>query len=156
MVTWLRAAALILSLSAGVSDTVGVSASAFAAPQVIVASGGPLTRRLVLADFAENLRLMLAGEDISPVREASLRVRPRIRLAMYWGVQWKGRLDLPDSLSQIAGTEGVQAGAFYPAFRGQPALWQFGAYGATPARVRGVAPAGLAILAKHGIPITVE
>ena len=156
MVTWCRAAVLALSLSTGMSGVVVLGASAFAAPEIIVANGGPLTRRIVLSDFAENHRLMLADVEVPPVREASLRVRPRIRLAMYWGVHWKGRLDLPDSVSRIALLEGAQGGAFYPAFRGQPALLQFAASGAALGRARGVAPAGLAILAQHGIPITIR
>ena len=156
MLVWLRAAALALSLALGVDDSTGSHATVFAAPEIIVANDGPLARRVVLSDVAENQRLMLASVERSPVRQTSLRSRPRVRLAMYWGVQWRGKIDLPDSVNAISLTESVQAGAFYPAYRGQPALWQFGAYGPAPVGVHGIAPAGLSILAKHGIPISVK
>lgn len=131
-------------------------ASRFAAPQVIVANGGPLRQRVVLADLDENLRLMLATTAAASVQSASLKQRPRIRVAMYWGTEWKGKLDLPDSVGPIAATNGAQPGAFYPALRGQPAIWLFGAYGVTPASARLVKGEGLAILAKHKIPTRLD
>lgn len=128
----------------------------FAAPQVIVANGGPLTHRIVLSDLDENFRLMLAASEVAQVSVSSFRQRPCIRIAMYWGHQWQGKLDLPDSVTAFAAANGAQAGAFCPAFRKQPAMWLFGAYGAAPASPRRVAAEGLAILSRHKIPTTTE
>jgi hypothetical protein len=156
MIRWMRVVILVLPFSAGASSTRPDAAAVFAAPQVIVAGGGPLRQRVVLADWDQNNRLMLATTEAAAIQVESLRQRPRIRVAMYWGLQWKGRLDLPDSVTPLAATDGAQDGAFYPGFRGRPAIWLFGAYGVTPAVARHVASEGLAILAKHQIPVAVE
>jgi hypothetical protein len=156
MISWVRAVILVLPLSVGDAPARPEAAAVLAAPQIIVAGGGPLRHRVVLADWNENQRLMLATTGAVPIQVNSLRQRPRIRVAMYWGPQWMGRLDLPDSVTLLEESNGAQSGAFYPALRGRPAVWLFGSYGVTPASARHVAGEGLAILAKHGIPVAVE
>ena len=131
-------------------------ASRFAAPQLIVANGGPLSQRVVLSDFAENHRLMLATTQPATVQTESLARRPRVRVAMYWGLQWKGRIDLPDSVDMLGTATGAQPGSFYPATRGQPAIWVFGASAGSPTSMRSVAAEGLAILKSHNVPIAVR
>src|SRR3954453_8056923 len=148
---WMRLALLALPFSPAGHAISSPDATRFAAPEVIVATGGPLTRRVVLTDFDENRRLMLAATEIAPVQSATFRSRPRIRLAMYWGVQWQGKANLPDSVTPTAAANGAQTGAFYPGFRGEPAVWLFGAYGPMRASARHVTPDGLAILARHKI-----
>jgi hypothetical protein len=128
----------------------------FAAPKVIVLGGEPLRHRVVLTDFDENLRLMLAATQVVPVSADSLAKRPRIRLVMYWGDQWSGRSDLPDSITTSLLANGAQPGAFYPAFRGRPALWKFGAVGRMPASMRWLSPEGVAILGNHGVPVAID
>src|SRR5437773_1662260 len=103
--------------------------SMLAAPQVIVLNGGPLHHRVALTDFDENLQLMVWMSRVVQPAPDSLRNRPRIRVAMYWGAQWRGRGDLPDSVSTSLFGTGVQAGAFYPAWRGRSPIWVFGAVG---------------------------
>jgi hypothetical protein len=151
MSTLRRFLALSLSLTAALSR-----ASHFAAPQVIVANGGPLKQRVVLSDFEENHRLMLATTEQASVPPDSLRQRPRIRVAMYWGFHWKGRLDLPDSVGLLTSANGAQPGAFYPAARGQPAIWVFGVSAGGPASARQITAEGLAILKRHQIPIAIR
>lgn len=130
-------------------------ASRFAAPQIIVANGGPLRQRVVLSDFTENHRLMLATTQSAMVQRESLVQRPRVRVAMYWGFQWKGRTDLPDSVDVLSAATGAQPGSFYPAARGQPAVWVFGASAGSPTSIRWITAEGLAILQRHKIPIAV-
>src|SRR3954469_26064737 len=156
MIRWTRVVILVLPFSVADPGARPEAAAVFAAPQVIVAGGGPLRQRVVLADWNENHRLMLATTEAAAIQIESLRQRPRIRVAMYWGLQWKGRLDLPDSVTLLAAPDGAQGVPFYPGFRGRPAVWLFGAYGVTPASARHVASEGLAILAKHQIPVAVE
>jgi hypothetical protein len=127
-----------------------------AAPRVIVLGGGPLRHRVVLADFDENLRLMLAATEIVRVRADSLAKRPRIRLVMYWGDQWSGQSDLPDSIGTIPFRDGAQPGAFYPAWRGQPPLWEFGAFNKVSASMRWLSGEGIAILAKRGVLVAIH
>ena len=130
--------------------------TAVAAPQVIVLNGGPLHHRILLTDYAENHQLMLATGHVVQVSPDSLRVRPRIRVAMYWGFQWKGRTDLPDTVSAFAVMNGAQAGTLYPAWRGRSALLVVGPAGGMPASTRMISAAGLAILISHDIPVAIE
>lgn len=151
-----RRAAFALPVVLATASASPLFASRFAAPEIIVAHGGPLKQRVVLPDFAENHRLMLATDEITRVDSKSLAERPRIRLAMYWGVEWRGRLDLPDSIGPMAAANGAQAGAFYPAFHGQPPFVVFGPYGAMPTSVRRITREGLQILAAHKIPTSAK
>ena len=156
MTIGMRVALFALPLSL-IQDVSGPSApTRLAAPEVIVMHGGPLTRRVVLGDYDENHRLMLATTERATLSVDLLRQRPRIGATMYWGTQWRGRKDLPDSVGLVVTMDGAQAGAFYPAFHGKPAIWVFGAYGTVPASARRISADGLAILAKHNIPTTVE
>jgi hypothetical protein len=115
-----------------------------------------LTQRAVLADFEENHQLMLAASEPLPATTLSLAGRPRIRVAMYWGIEWRGKMNLPDSTSAFLNQLGVQGGAFYPAFRKQPAVWVFGASTGTRGGTRRLSEHGLAILARHRIPTQIR
>lgn len=130
----------------------------FAAPAVIVFGGGPMPRRVSLTDWPENLRLMQATHTPVQVPAESLRVRRRINVAMYWGSHWRtlnDRRSLPDTVSMFDRQQGAQDGAFYPAQRGRKPVWLFGGYGPTPSSARAITSAGLEILRKHGVPVSV-
>lgn len=142
-------------LIASVRPTIGPTAR-WAAPQVIVFGGGPLRQRVVLNDWSENQRLMLAAGRVVRVPADSFRNRPRISVAMYWGSQWKDRTDLPDSVSIFSTLDGAQSGAFYPRVKGQPGLWVFGPAAASPGSTRILEREGMAILAKHGVPVDIK
>jgi hypothetical protein len=98
---------------------------------------------------------MLAVTGAAQMSPDSLRDRPRIRVALYWGSQWKGRSDLPDSVSMIAAMEGAQPGSFYPAWHGRPPIWIFGPTGAMPTSARTISKEGIAILSRHRIPVAI-
>ena len=149
-------AVLSVMLATGAAPETRAHDRVVAAPRVIVLGGGPLRHRVVLADFDENLRLMLAATQIVRVSADSLARRPRIRLVMYWGDRWSGRADLPDSIGTSPFWDGAQLGAFYPAWRGQPALWEFGAIANMSANRRWLSPEGVAILAKRGVPVAIH
>jgi hypothetical protein len=123
------------------------------APRIIVLGGGPLAHRVVMQDWSENMHLLAAARSVVQVAADSLRDRPRISVAMYWGEQWRDPAQLLDSVGLLATLDGGQAGAFYPAFRGRPALWVFGAMDIMPGRTCIVTAEGLKILAKHGVPV---
>jgi hypothetical protein len=128
----------------------------FAAPEVIVLNGGPLHRRVVLSDWAENQRLMLATGRNVPLFPDSLRQRPRINVAMYWGVQWRGRTDLPDSVAAGLIPNGLQPGVLYPAIHGKHAVWVFGGVGEARTSARMITSEGLQILTRRGVPVAVK
>jgi hypothetical protein len=134
------------------------TAAKFAAPEVIVFGGGPLEQRVTLADWPENLRLMQATSTRIQISPESLRARPRMNVAMYWGSHWRGwtRTPLTDTVSSFDKLEGAQPGAFYPAHRGRKAIWVFGPTGTMPSSARSVSAPGLEILRRHGVPVSVR
>ena len=145
--------ALAILLCLSVAPETRTDRVAFAAPEVIVFSGGPLKQRILLLDWNENHRLVLAAGELASRSLDSLRGRPRINVAMYWGTQWRGRTDLPDTVAVSAIWPGYQSGAFYPALGGKPAVWVFGPAGIAPASVRKITPEGLRILKTRGVPV---
>jgi hypothetical protein len=145
--------AVLLCLSLPRDTRSGV---ALAAPAVIVLAGGPQAERVVMRDWSENHRLMVSVGGTASVSLDSLRGRPRIHVGMYWGSHWQLRTDLPDSVAVSAIWPGYQSGAFYPAFRGKPALWVFGPAAIAPLSARKITPAGLRILKTRGVPVAVN
>lgn len=151
----MRSSLTRLSLLALLAAPAPSRVPAMAAPEVIVFNGGPLQHRVTLSDFAENARLMQSTSQEVRTTSDSLRVRPRIRVAMYWGTQWRGRLDLPDSISAFA-FDGAQSGTLYPAWRGKPARWVFGSVWGAAGGTRAISAEGIALLRKHEIPVVIH
>ncbi len=119
---------------------------AAAAPPYIMVSGPKLAKPVLLSDWSENLVLLTAAAASArakPVDLRSLRGRPRLDLALYWG--WP--LDSPPPTKS---SDASAHGSFYPTYRGRPALIQMKVNGEDYARI--ASPAVLKIFAKHGIP----
>jgi hypothetical protein len=131
-------------------------ASAKAAPGRIVFSGGMLSRRIVLDNWNENLRVMLAASEIRVIPQDSLRERPRINVAMYWGLSWQIPRDAGDSTPSLSDGQRAQPGTFYPTFHGRDALWVFGPNGLMRSSTRVLQRDGLDVLATHGIPVVAK
>jgi hypothetical protein len=129
--------------------------SSFAAPGVIVFSGGPVKSPIVLSDWAENQRLMLAAIPAA-IPDSDLARRPKIDIAMYWGGEWSHYAASVDSLALLRRIRVPQPGAYYPASGGRPAVWIFGPMGAMPASRRHLASEGIAILRAHHLPVAIR
>jgi len=115
-----------------------------AAPNYIVVSGSGLARPVLLANWNENLVLLLAvaNAPTSGITTRALANRPRYDLAEFWG--WSGR---PRPTSARGAN---QHGQFYPAHGVQPAVVVMTARGVTVPRL---APTSLLkILGRHGVP----
>jgi hypothetical protein len=59
-----------------------------AAPRIVIASGGPLPRQVVIADWKAIFRVV---EQVSPaavVPRSALTGRPRLQLSLFWGPSW--------------------------------------------------------------------
>jgi len=127
-----------------------------AAPGVIVFTGGLLQTAIVLSDWNENQRLMLATARHVALADSTLVHRLKIEVAMYWGATWSRYAATPDSLALLSRLREAQRGAYYPASRGQAAIWVFGPMGATASSSRLLAAEGVAILRGHHLPVAVE
>jgi hypothetical protein len=123
------------------------TASAYAAaPNYIVISGPGLRTPVVMDDWSENHRLLLAAADAPRARPTvirRLRLRPRFDMALFWG--WA------DKPRPTRAADANQHGWFYPAHGSQVAVIEIMANGVRVARI---APARvLLILARNGVPV---
>jgi hypothetical protein len=123
-----------------------------AAPSVIVFSGAPLHAPIVLSDWSENQRLMLAATTLISVPESVLKPRLRIHAALYWGAEWSRYAATPDSLALLAKIGTAQQATYYPATSHESAVWVFGPAAAMPSSARLLSPEGVAILHAHHLP----
>jgi hypothetical protein len=116
-----------------------------AAPEIMLVYGAPLAERRVIADQAENLRLLLAVVDRTatpPIPPA----RPALQLALFWGAEWRDAARSPARLRALRPEQATQHGVFYPATATAPAML------ALDATIGTVSDSGLAVLRRHGVP----
>lgn len=125
----------------------------FAAPEIVIFTGGPLTKPVVVASWTENQNLLLTGEPheaLVPGHRRATRPRPVISMALFWGSQWRNYAASPERLATLTPAQANQHGQYYPAVSGARALIAVGS-------IRGpVSDSGLAVLRRHGIPTRAE
>ena len=126
---------------------------AFASPRIIVLHGGSLQQPVYLTNAWENLQLMLAISEHAPVFRSSIDTTGAIQVAMFWGTVWEGHARdaarLPQLLNSLASAQ--QAALYLPPRATAPFLDYYSA--ATDPSVRRIAPLGLALLHKAGVPL---
>lgn len=116
--------------------------AAAAAPNYILVSGPGLKRPVMLDDWAENLRLVIATVDAPVAKDTvtrSLSRRPSFDLALFWAWGDRPRPTRPGAASQH--------GSFYPAHRSQPAVIDL------TGDLRLASRRVLRILGRHGVPL---
>lgn len=136
---------LAATLAAGL---LALPASA-AVPRLLMFTGKPLEKPVVLSDWHEIARFQQAIL-ISPAAAArQMRGRPWLRISLFWGPQWNDYLGRDRPLSALRPRDANGFGRFYPAWRGRPAVVDLGfaEHGPTLASHR-----ALAILERHGVP----
>jgi hypothetical protein len=116
-----------------------------AAPNYILVSGRFVAHPVLLADWRQNMKLLLAVANAPRATGSAavgLSARPRLDLAEFWA--WSGR-PRPTSPAQAS-----QHGSFYPAHGSSRAVIVLTVQGITVPRL---APAFvLTTFARHGIP----
>jgi hypothetical protein len=119
--------------------------AAAAAPNYILVSGPGLRHPVLLANWNENLRLLLAvanSRSAGATLAKTLRRRRRLDLAEFWDWSGKPRPTKPG--------DGNQHGSFYPAHGSLPPVIDITVDGmATPHLVSARV---LKILRRHGVP----
>jgi hypothetical protein len=81
-----------------------------AAPRYIMVSGPGLKKPVMLANWRQNLAVMMEmvnGRKLDPEQRATLPGRPRLRLSLFWGWPAHPRPTRPSQTDQV--------GWFYPA-----------------------------------------
>lgn len=133
-----RAIALLAVLGSVLALAAPASA---AAPNYILVSGRGLAHPVLLSDWQQNLKLVLAVAG-APHTRATLRGRPHLDLAEFWG--WRSSPP-PASPRQTASHD-----TFYPAHGSKPAVIVMVVDGTDAPRI---APKLLLeVFAAHGIP----
>jgi hypothetical protein len=151
---WFGLVGLTLS-TLGSGRVAGLRSESNGAPGVIIFSGRPLAKAVVLSDWSENQRLMSATTQHVALADSALARRQKIQVAMYWGSEWSRFASTPDSLAMLPARE-AQHGVYYPAIGTEPAVWVFGSAGPMGSSARAVTDEGIAILRAHHLPIAVK
>jgi len=123
-----------------------------AAPRLILVYGPPLAQPVVLDDWQENLTFMVAATEDAGLSADTLRGRPYFRLAFFWGQEWAAYVDAGKPLSALSPEQGNQAGSFYPAVGDAGPVLTFDSIPGPGPLTRRLEQAGVAVLARHGIP----
>jgi hypothetical protein len=138
-------------LAVAVVAAVGASTADAAAPRVILVSGPPLQRPIVISNWSENGAFFSAAAHSIGTRRPGLTARPSFRLSFFWGPGWNEYVDSGGSLRAICPCQTQYHGRFWPAYRTAPAVIDLGHGYYTGARL---APGKvLGILRRHGVPV---
>lgn len=125
-----------------------------AGPRIMMVYGHPLTKPVVFSNWGENEGLAVAANDDMSVMHAQLKGRPFFRVALFWGTEWVRYMKRHRSTAALRPNQANQFARFYPAYASAPALFAFDSIpGPYRSLIRRIRPEGLAILARHGIPV---
>ena len=109
---------------------------------------------MILGNWGENETLAVSVADDTSVMYARLKGRASFRVAMFWGMEWVRYARHHRRLTGLRPGQASQFARFYPAYGSAPALFVFdGIPGPYTSLVRRIRPAGIAVLASHGIPV---
>lgn len=143
---------LLLALLAGVAALLAsASVAQAAAPRIVIISGEPLKRQIVISDWEKIFQIVAEVAPARPVPRTQLANRPRLKLSMFWGPRWNEYLASSKPASALRPRQADQTGSLYPAWRGRPALIDLLPWaGRWP---RPLSAKALAILKRYGVPI---
>jgi hypothetical protein len=102
-----------------------VSSSALqaAAPRLLIIYGNSLREPVLLQDWGEIFKMFTSTPAETGL---SLKDRPFLEIAMFWGPEWSDYVNKGKPLDKIRPQDANQQGRFYPAFGDSPALISFG------------------------------
>jgi hypothetical protein len=130
---------------------------ALAAPQIMIFSGGPMRKRVVMDDLRENMSILGPPQYRGTAANTLVRAladRPFIRVSLFWGPQWRPLVGSDSALEHLNETKADQRGKLYPARAHDDAIFVLDDTFGSASAVR-LDSAALAILSRHGVPIRV-
>jgi hypothetical protein len=142
---------LVTSLAV-IALLVSATAASAAAPRIVIFSGGPLERQIVVSDWRAIFAVtqsMVAARAAAPAQVAH---RPSLRVSMFWGPGWNEYLREGKDPKALRPGQSDQTGRFYPAYHDRPALMDLGWADRWP---RHVPPVALSLLKRFGVPVVV-
>jgi hypothetical protein len=139
------------ALIAGVLALTGVSAAEAAAPRLILVSGPPLVRPIVISDWSDNGVFFSEVAYSIPVGRRGLAARPSFRLSFFWDQRWSDYVAEGRSLRAVCPCQTPYRGRFWPAYRSAPAVVDLGhGYYAGTKLATGKL---LGVLRRHRVPV---
>lgn len=91
-----------------------------AAPRIIIIYGPPLERPVLLADWRENLALMMSLVPEATIRPKRAAPADSLRLALCWGSEWNATALDSVALAQLAPNRANQSGWLFITSEGWP------------------------------------
>ena len=154
MKRFIRRIALIVGVVVAAALMAVTSPVMAAGPRIMIVYGRPLARPVIFSNWGENEELMVSSNDSMSVTNVRLKGRPSLRMALFWGTEWVQYAKRHPSLAALRPGQANQFARFYPAYGAAPALLAFDAIpGPYTSLIRRIGPAGIAVLARHGIPV---
>lgn len=155
--------ALVCALLGLLANASAAPRALAAAPPIILVSGPPLCRPIVLAEWGQIISLLSSGADDPPRGQLEPPGgRTYFDLALFWEDEWWTYVQTEQPLDWLQPDQAMQHGRFYPASADEPALLVLpevqrrGGVTLTSWSVRRMDEAGLAILAEHGVPVRMD
>ncbi|MFL5954345.1 MAG: hypothetical protein ACJ76I_09590 [Gaiellaceae bacterium] len=132
---------------------VAVGSASAAAPRIVIFSGGPLAHQIVVSDWQAIFAVTQAAVAAPTAPRAQLAHRPSVHVSMFWGPGWNDYIRSGKDPKALRPGQADQAGRFFPAYHGRPALIDLGWAGAWP---RHVPRRALTILKSFGVAVVVR
>lgn len=142
-----RSSVALIVLLASVASMPGNADAA--APRMVIVSGGPLARQVVISDWKRIFRIVGQVSPAPMVPRSELAGRPRLKLSLFWGPRWITYLANGKSPRALRPAQADQHGGYYPAYGARAAAIDLPWAGRWP---RAVPQPALRILARFGVP----
>ncbi len=128
-----------------------------AGPCILMVYGPPLAKPVTLHNWPENEQFMVAAVDTATVTPAQLGGRPYMSLALFWGSPWEQYVNQGKPLTALRPAQANQCARLYPAYgTARPVLALDSDRVPSEWQLRQIGSEGLAILARHGIPVRLK
>jgi hypothetical protein len=126
------------------------SAASAAAPRIVIFSGAPLKRQIVVSDWRSIFAVTQATVGARVAARDQLAHRPWLRISMFWGPGWNDYVREGGDPKALRPRQADQTGRFFPAYHGRAALIDLPWAGKWP---RHVPRPALTELKCFGVPI---
>ena len=147
----IKALLTLLAVVVALAADAGVARAA--APRIVIVSGKPLERQVVISDWGKIFTIVDGIAGARPGSRAALTGRPRLRLSLFWGPRWNDYVSSGRPAAALRPWQADQFGGYYPAWRGRRAMIDLPWAGRWP---RPLSAKALAVLERSGVPTRIS